>query len=178
MRVKDADRDEDGGRFMDDVRQDVRFAWRSLIRRPAFTVVAVLTLAMGIGATTALFSVVKAVLLSPLPYGQPESLAVVWSSWKGFERTWVSYDEYEAYETEIPGIANAAIFSDGAVNFTEASLAFCGGQRSAPAFSGPICPGQGRAAEVATASSLRNHNAMVPTTPSTANATTATFFNI
>jgi putative ABC transport system permease protein len=119
VRVNEADRDEGGARFMDDVKQDMRFAWRSLVRQKAFTIVAVLTLAMGIGATTALFSVVKAVLLSPLPYGNPESLAVIWSSWKGFERTWLSYDEYEAYETEIPGIANAAIFSDGAVNFTE-----------------------------------------------------------
>ena len=117
--MKEPDRDESHARFMDDIRQDVRFAWRSLIRRPAFTVVAVLTLAMGIGATTALFSVVEAVLLSPLPYGKPESLAIIWSSWKGFDRTWLSYDEYEAYESEIPGIANAAIFSDGAVNFTE-----------------------------------------------------------
>ena len=77
MRVNEADRDEGRAHFMDEVRQDVRFAWRSLVRRPAFTVVAVLTLAMGIGATTALFSVVKAVLLSPLPYGNPESLAVI-----------------------------------------------------------------------------------------------------
>ncbi len=119
VHVKESVRDARGIRWIEDLRQDLHFAWRSLIRRPAFTVVAVLTLAIGIGATTALFSVVKAVLLAPLPYGNPESLAVVWSAWKGFDRTWVSYDEYEAYETEIPGIANAAIFSDGAVNFTE-----------------------------------------------------------
>ncbi len=119
VQVKEAVRDERGTRWMEDARQDFRYAWRSLWRRPAFTVVAVMTLALGIGATTALFSVVKAVLLSPLPYGNPASIAMVWSAWKGFDRTWVSYDEYEAYETEIPGIANAAIFSDGAVNFTE-----------------------------------------------------------
>jgi len=119
VRVKEAVRDERGTRWMEDARQDLHFAWRSLWRRPAFTVVAVMTLALGIGATTALFSVVKAVLLAPLPYGNPESVAMVWSAWKGFDRTWVSYDEYEAYETEIPGISNAAIFSDGAVNFTE-----------------------------------------------------------
>jgi putative ABC transport system permease protein len=112
-------RDERHVRWHTDFAQDLRFAWRALRRRPAFTIVSVLTLALGIGATTALFSVVKAVLLAPLPYGRPESLAVVWSAWKGFDRTWLSYDEYEAYETEIPGIENAAIFSDGAVNFTD-----------------------------------------------------------
>lgn len=101
------------------LRQDLRYAVRSLRRRPAFSAVAILTLALGIGATTALFGVVKAVLLSPLPYRDPESVAVVWSAWRGFDQTWLSYDEYEAYETEIPGIANAAIWSDGSVNLTE-----------------------------------------------------------
>jgi putative ABC transport system permease protein len=119
VRVKEEVRDERGTRWLDDLRQDIRHAARSLMRRPAFTVVAVLTLALGVGATTALFGVVKAVLLAPLPYRNPESLAVIWSAWKGFDQTWLSYDEYEAYETEIPAIANAAIFSDGSVNLTE-----------------------------------------------------------
>ena len=48
--------------------QDVRFGWRSLWKRPAFAVAALLTLALGIGATTAVYSVVRHVLLAPLPY--------------------------------------------------------------------------------------------------------------
>src|SRR5215203_1835611 len=66
--VKEGVRDERGTRWLENVRQDVGYTHRSLLRRPAFTTVAVLTLALGIGATTALFGVVKAVLLSPLPY--------------------------------------------------------------------------------------------------------------
>ena len=58
------------GTFM----QDLRFAFRSLRRSPAFPLAAIATLALGIGATTAIFSTLNAVLLKPLPYPNPEDL--------------------------------------------------------------------------------------------------------
>ena len=60
--------------------QDLRFAVRSFTRSPRFTVPALLTLALGIGATSATYSIVHAVMLKPLPYDQPERVVVVWES--------------------------------------------------------------------------------------------------
>src|SRR2546423_3806650 len=57
---------------------DVRYAIRSLARQPTFTAVAILTLVLGIGANTAIFSVIKAVLLESLPYDDPSRLVVLW----------------------------------------------------------------------------------------------------
>src|SRR5688500_10350744 len=60
--------------------QDLRFAARSFLRAPRFTIPAVLALALGIGATTAIFSVVRGVMLKPLPYRDPERIVVVWEN--------------------------------------------------------------------------------------------------
>jgi putative ABC transport system permease protein len=65
---------------METLLQDLRFAARSFVRAPRFTVPAVLALALGIGSTSAVFSVVNGVLLKPLPYGDPDRIVVVWES--------------------------------------------------------------------------------------------------
>src|SRR3954470_513695 len=116
-RYKEDVRDERGTSWFYDGWRDVTFAARSLRRRAGFAGIATLTLALGIGATTTLFGVVKQVLLAPLPYGNADRIAVVWSAWKGFDQTWLSYDEWEGWKARVPAFADIGLYSDGSVTF-------------------------------------------------------------
>jgi len=102
---------------MNDLSRDFRYAFRALARSPGFTAVAVLTLALGIGANGAVFSVLRALLLRPLPYAQPDRLVMVWSRWPAFPKTWVSLEEYRTYG-EAGCFSGLALLYPETVNLT------------------------------------------------------------
>jgi predicted permease len=105
-------RDERGASSFFDTLGDFRFALRSLRHRPGLTAAATITLAIGIGATSTVFGVVKHALLTPLPYSNPAGLVGVWSAWKGFDRTWLSYDEWEGWKARVRAFADIGLYTD------------------------------------------------------------------
>jgi putative ABC transport system permease protein len=103
---------------MDLLLQDIRHGIRGLVREPGFAAVAILTLALGMGATTAMFGVVRGVLLAPLPYSDADSRVMVWSRWTGWDKTWVSPIEVQDYRQRVRSFRGVAAWESGQVNLT------------------------------------------------------------
>ncbi|HEY1911597.1 MAG TPA: ABC transporter permease [Vicinamibacterales bacterium] len=100
--------------------QDIRYALRSLRKQPIFTLVAVLTLTLGIGANTAIFSLLYQVLLRPLPYAAADRLVFAWNSYPlmGLSQAGVSIPDYLDRKNEAIAIEDATLFTMRAVNLT------------------------------------------------------------
>ncbi len=111
--VKERVRDERGGRPVEDLVQDVRYGVRSLRRSPGFTASALLVLALGIGAATALFGVVYGVLLAPLPFPSPEWLVRVWpaSPGRGSDQVPLYYLEFRDWRKQARTLSGLAVYS-------------------------------------------------------------------
>jgi putative ABC transport system permease protein len=97
---------------------DLRYALRTLRNSPGFTAATVLTLALGIGANSAIFSVVNAVLLRPLPFDQPDQLMALWSRDVAGQRTFVSQLDLDDWRTMTRSFSELASSSPQSVNFT------------------------------------------------------------
>jgi len=111
---KEECREAMGGNAIDQAIQDVRFSLRALRRSPGFSLVAVMTLALGIGATVATFSVVNTVLLRPFAFSHPEKLLWIYSQRSDNPRTNFSLPEYRDYRdqaTSFDGLAGVASFN-------------------------------------------------------------------
>ena len=104
----------------DNLRQDLRLAVRSLLRAPAFAAVTILTLALGIGANTAIFSIVNGVILRPLGYPKPEQLMYLTTQFPafGFDQFWVSPPEYFEFRELTQTFAAVGAYTTGEVNLT------------------------------------------------------------
>jgi predicted permease len=92
--------------------QDLRFAVRVLCKNPGFAAVAILTLALGIGANAAIFSVVQGVLLAPLPYREPDRLVTVWlNNFRLKSPTYLSYRDFKDWERAAPPFEKMAAYA-------------------------------------------------------------------
>jgi putative ABC transport system permease protein len=100
------------------IAQDVRYALRGIGNQPGLTAAIVLTLALGIGANTAMFSVVNGVLLRPLPYANADRVVVVWNRWTGWPKTWLSGPEVMDYSRQREAFDAFSAFDYTAVNLS------------------------------------------------------------
>ncbi len=100
--------------------QDLKSALRGLRKSPGFAAAALVTLSLGIGATSAIFSVVKAVLLTPLPYEAPQQRVMVWSKWVSIDKTWVSSQEVFDYRELARTLTDVAYWANTSQNLTDA----------------------------------------------------------
>src|SRR6266851_8082225 len=100
--------------------QDVRYGLRLLGKNPGFTAIAILTLALGIGANTALFSVVNGVLLNPLPFPNPNQLVAVYTKSPNFQESSISYPNFLDWQKDSHSFASLSAFRSDDFNMTGA----------------------------------------------------------
>src|SRR6266567_7162034 len=103
---------------METLWQDVRYSLRVLGKNPGFAAIAILTLALGIGANTALFSVVNGVLLRPLPYPQPDRIVAISEKTANFERSSISYPNFLDWSRSNTTFSSIAAYRSDDFNMT------------------------------------------------------------
>lgn len=110
--LKEDCRDARGTRWIEDLWQDVRYALRTLRQRPGFAAVALLTLALGTGATAVMFTVINSVLLRPLPYPQPDRLVTVWAKTTKLGESWsIAYLDFLDLKSNLKGMERLGAWS-------------------------------------------------------------------
>src|SRR6185503_15052293 len=97
---------------MENLLSDTRYAIRNLLRRPGFTIIAVITLALGIGANTAIFSAINALLLKPLPFPELDRLVAVWNKFptRGVMHNEVSAADYLDWHSQTQSFEQLALY--------------------------------------------------------------------
>src|SRR5438876_1152623 len=109
--IQETCREQRGVTWLEHFIQDLRYGARMLRKNPGFTAVAVLTLALGIGANTAIFSIINGVLLKPLPYPEPDRLVTLWerSPQRGIEQERVSGPNYLDWRVQNTALADLSV---------------------------------------------------------------------
>jgi len=110
--AKERSRDARGMRWLEDLWQDLRYGARTLLKAPNITLTALITLSLGIGANTAIFSVVNAALLKPLPYAEPERLVMVYGEFPALKTNQMrlSRPEYTDFQQQTRSFAASGVF--------------------------------------------------------------------
>ncbi len=121
--VKEVTREMWGFAWLETLLQDLRYGLRQLRRNPGFTAVAVLTLSLGIGANTAIFSVVDGVLLAPLPYPRPNRLVAVWETLPRSKHIdAISYPNFRDWQREAGSFQRMSAFGDSDYELTSPGM--------------------------------------------------------
>jgi predicted permease len=108
--IKDTCRDQRGVGWIENFGQDIRYGVRMLLKNPGFTAITVSTLALGIGGSTAVFSIINAVILRPLPYPEPERLVLVWTESSASRKERSGYANYADWKTQCSAFEDLAIY--------------------------------------------------------------------
>ena len=116
--IKEVTRDTWGWTTLERLMQDLRYGLRILVKSPGYTAIAILTLALGIGANTALFSVINGVLLNPLPFPQPNQLVALHESKPNFDRGSISYPNFLDWQKDNHTFSSIAIARGYAFSLT------------------------------------------------------------
>ena len=107
-------------RYLSELGQDVAYAVRALRKTPGFTAIAIVTLALGIGANSAIFSVVRGILLRPLPFREPQALVMIGSTYNGSKPTYSSPTNVYDWRAQNHSFTSIALFSGHSAVLTEA----------------------------------------------------------
>ncbi len=110
-KYKEEMRQARGLRLLDEFRADFKYAVRALRKNPTFSLAAILTLALGIGANALVFSVVRAVILRPLDYSNPDELVQLWESGKHMEGDWVSFPNFRDWARQAQSFTGLAAYT-------------------------------------------------------------------
>jgi len=112
MQIKEQGYDVRGARWLETIWQDLRYGARMLVKNPGFTLVAVVTLALGIGANTAIFSVINALLVRPLPFAEADRLVMIWETHPDIPRAPVSIPDFQDWRAQAQSFEQMAVHSD------------------------------------------------------------------
>src|SRR5215472_653460 len=115
--VKEQTREARAGHFLESLWQDIRYALRMLRKSPGFTAVAVLTLALGIGATTAIFCLARAVFWQPLPYRDAKDLIFLTESMKSVDDLSISYPDFLSWQKQLHAFDGIAAYQETNFDF-------------------------------------------------------------